>query len=175
MLPMRQRKYNYYIKNGWYPQEAIELSRVSREGMKANYFQTMLRSRRRTVENLKGYGYTDTEIREYIKKQYIDKGFIKYDRVGRRRIDVWALVRDYEDKAHRRGEEYDSPWKKRGRTKAQAKRERKRTTRREAIQSWINQLDKTIDRTTNEERRDKLIQQRDNLKDMLNKMETENG
>lgn len=164
---MRQRKYNYWIRQGFYPQEAIEFSKISREGMKASYVRYLVRSRRRTVDNLKRYGYSESQIRDYIKNQYIDNGFIKYDKIGRKRLDPWALLREYEERAYRRGEEYDSPWKKRGRTKAQIKKERKRTTRREAIQSWINQLGRTIDRTTNETRKQQLIEQQNNLRQQL--------
>ena len=78
---IRQRKYDYLISNGFLPQEAIELSRTSRKGMQATYFRRMIRSRRRTVDNLKANGRTPNEIRRFIRNQYIANGFIKYDAI----------------------------------------------------------------------------------------------
>lgn len=170
MATMRERRYNYLRKNGFFPAEARELSRTSRQGLLAPYFQLWIKSRRRLFANAKRYKWADREYRDYVKKQYTDRGFLKQDSIGRIRIDVWAMLRDYEEKARRRGEEYESPWKKRTRRQSTARREMKRVTRKDMLKSWIIQLDKSIDRTESDARRQQLINQKDTLEQQLKDM-----
>lgn len=170
MASMRERRYNFLVKNGFLPVEARDLSRTSRAGMRAPYFQAMIRSRRSLFNNALRYGWTERQYRDYIRELYTSRGFVRPDKLGRYRPDVWSMLREYEERAHRRGEEYESPWKKRARRKSTRKQEAKRTTRKEALQSWIKQLDKSIERTASESRKAQLRNQRDNLKRMLDSM-----
>ena len=154
---MREKRINYFIRNGFFKSEAIQLSRTSKSGMKAPYFMSMVRSRRRTWENAKRNNWTEKKYRDYIKKQYLDKGFVKSDKLGRKRVDVWALLRDFEERAFRRGEEYESPWIKKTKRKSTTKKTVKRTTRRDMLKSWIANLNKTISRTTSEKKKKQLM------------------
>lgn len=146
---IRQRKYDYLIRQGFFHREALELSRVSRRGMSAPYFTRMIRSRRRTIDNLKSSGKSDKDIREYIRQQYINNGWLKQDKAGRVMVDPWKLLRSQEDKARRRGEEYESPWRKRVYKKSAKKKETKRITRKDMLKSMIEKLERRIQRTGN--------------------------
>lgn len=168
---IRQRKYDYLIGAGFYPAEATELSRTSRKGMSAPYFRRLIRSRRRTVENLTNAGYTDRQIRNFIKDVYVKNGWLKRDSLGRVRIDVWQFLRDQEDKAHRRGEEYESPWKKRTKKRSSTKKEKKRVTRKDMLQSLIKKLENRIAKTANENRRLQLEEQRFGYEQQLRKLD----
>lgn len=167
---IRQRKYDYLIKQGFRHMEAVEFSRTSRSGMKAPYFQHMLRSRKRTVENLKRAGRTDKQIRDYIKKQYVDNNWLKADKLGRVRIDPWKLLREHEDKAHRRGEEYESPWRKRAYKRKSTKKEKKRITRKDMLNSLIEKLQNRIKRTASDRKRLALEDQLFDYQQQLRRM-----
>jgi len=149
----------------------MELSRTSRGGMRAPYFQFMIHSRRRLFENAKRYDWGEQKYRDYVKKLYADAGFLKTDKLGRLRVDVWAMLRDYEELAHRRGEEYESPWKKRTRRKSTVKQEMKRVTRKDMLKSWIVQIDRNIERTASEQRKQQLREQKARLEKQLEDME----
>ena len=168
---LRQRKFDALISAGFFPSEAEEFSRTSRAGMRAPYFRRMVRSRRRTLDNSVRYNWTRAQYEAHIKKMYADNGFLKQDRLGRIRIDPWQLLRYHEEAAYRRGEEYESPWRKRALRKGVRKREVKRTTRKGMLQSWISEIDHNIARTTNEKRLERLRIQRENLQQELKKME----
>lgn len=155
---------------GFFPIEARELSRVTAHGMRAPYFRHMMADRKELHDRAKSEGWTSTQYRDAVRKIYTDRGFIKTDKLGRQQVDVWARLREYEEAAHRRGEEYDSPWKKRLRTKGEGKKEVKRVTRRDMAISWIKQLDAKIATTKGEYRRNELIKQRDNLQKQLDAM-----
>jgi len=163
---LRQRKYNFFIRNGFFPQEATQLSRTSRSGMKAPYFRFMIRSRKRTLDNAKRYGWSEKQFHDYILQQYRNLGIAPSDP-----FKIWKLLRHFEEIAYRRGEEYDSPWRKRIRRKSGKKREMKRTTRKSMLSSWIAEIDRTIARTTNESKLERLRTQRANLQKELDKME----
>lgn len=167
---LRQRKYDALISAGFFPPEATEFSRTSRSGMRAPYFRRMVKSRRRTLDNSIRYEWTRAQYEAHIKKMYVENGFLKQDKLGRIRIDPWQLLRYHEEVAYRRGEEFESPWRVRIRRKGVKKREVKRTTRKDALLSWIKQLDANIERTENERRKQKLIEQRKNLQAELDKM-----
>ena len=162
---LRQRKYNYLTKKGFSAQEATQLSRTSRSGMRAPYFRFMLRSRERTLENAKRYGWSQREFHDYILQQYRDLGISPRDP-----FKIWKLLRHFEERAYRRGEEYDSPWRKRIRRSTGKKREMKRTTRVEMLKSWISEIDRTMSRTTNEYRLERLRTQKENLQKELDRM-----
>lgn len=167
MPSLRNRRYNYLITNGFFPNEAQQLSRTSRAGMKAPYFRTMVKSRRRLFDNAKRYKWSETKYRNYVRQLYINNGWITPDVLGRKRVDVWAMLRYYEERAFRRGEEYESPWKKRLQKKGEKKRQVKRTTRRDMLRSWIAQIDRSIERTRSEYRQRQLQTQRDRLQNQL--------
>ena len=170
MATLRQRRYNYLKKNGFFPSEARELSRTSRAGMLSPYFQTMVRSRRRLFDNAKRYNWTEQRYRDYVKKLYTNKDFVKEDAIGRRRVDVWAMLRYYEELSRRRGEEYESPWVKRTQRKGEIKRELKRVTKKGMLKSWIIQIDKRISRTRSEYKRQQFEKQKANMENQLKDM-----
>lgn len=169
---LRQRKYDYLLRQGFYPSEAKELSRTSRQGMKAPYFARMIRSRRRTIDNLKRAGKSDRDIRDYIKNQYINNGWLKKDKLGRTLINIWGLLRSHEDKARDIGDEYESPWKKRTYKRSTAKKEHKRTTRRDMLRSLITKLENRISRTANVNRREALEEQLYGYQQQLRRLES---
>lgn len=170
MATMRQRRVQYFLNQGFFKSEAIELSRASRTGIRAPYFQAMIRSRRRLWDNAKRYKWTDREYRDYVKKLYIDKGFVKPDVLGRKRVDVWAMLRDYEERARRRGEEYESPWKRRAKRKSAKKQQVKRVTRRDMLVSMIKSIDRSIARTQNPQKLADLRARRNYLQLQLDRM-----
>jgi hypothetical protein len=145
----------------------MELSRTSRGGMRSPYFQFLIRSRVRTIENLKRAGYTPNQMHDYIRKQYIDRGFTKRDKLGRRIIDVWAMVRFYEERAFRRGEQYTSPWRNRIEKKRAKRHDKKHTTRTDMYNSLIREIDRQLPNITNEARRKSLLEQKKNLEERL--------
>jgi len=168
---IRQRKYDYLTRRGFFPSEAQELSRTSRKGISAPYFQRMIRSRSRTIQNLKDAGRTEKGIRNFIKQQYIDNGWLKQDKIGRTRIDVWKLLRSHEDKSKQRGEEYESPWRTRTYKRRATKRERKSVTRKDMLKSLISKLEGRIKRTSNQNKRTQLEEQLFSYQQQLRKMD----
>ena len=170
---IRQRKYDYLVKMGFYPNEATELSRTSRKGMSAPYFRRMVRSRKRSIENLKNTGKSESEIKTYIKNKYIANGWLRKDSLGRLRIDVWKLLRFHEEQSYDRGEEYESPWKKRGKTRSTTKKAYKRITRKDMLKSMIIKLERRIKRTPNINKQLELEEQLFSLQHQLRKMENE--
>jgi len=130
----------------------------------------MVRSRRRLFENAKRYNWSESQYRDYVKKLYVDAGFLKTDTLGRMRVDVWAMLRDYEELSRRRGEEYESPWKRKLYRKSTAKKEVKRVTRKDMLRSWIKQIERSIERTTSERKRQQLMEQKANLEEQRKAM-----
>lgn len=171
MATMRQRRIQYFLNQGFFKGEAIELSRTSRGGMRAPYFQRMIRSRRRLYDNSKRYKWTEQEYRDYVKKLYTDRGFVKTDVLGRRRVDVWAMLREFEERARRIGEEYESPWRKRTKRKTEKKREVKRVTRKDMLRSMIRQINRSMGRTTNPQRLAELTARKNYLVLQLERMD----
>lgn len=167
MATMRQQRQQFLQNQGFFPSEAREFSRTSRTGLRAPYFKRMIASRRRLFENAKRYKWTQKRYRDYIRKQYEDKGFVKRDSLGRYRPDFWAMVREWEERSRRRGEEYESPWEKKTQRRSGQKREVKRVTKKKALESWIKQLDRNIARSRSEQRIKKLQEQRQNLQQQL--------
>ncbi len=170
MPSMRKRKIAYLQRNGFLPSEARQLSRTSHQGLLSPYFQYWIRSRRRLYDNSKMYDWTSQEYRDYIKQQYIDIGALKSDNLGRIRIDVWAMLRYFEEKSYRRGEEYESPWKKRAKRKSVKRQESKRVTRKDMIISMIANIDRSIARTKNPEKRADLMARRNYFQLLLDKL-----
>jgi hypothetical protein len=125
----RDERIEYLTSKGFLPTEARQLSKTSDDGMKSNYFKSMINSRISMYAYAKKQGMSKDEYRQYIKGYYIDNGFIKYDIFGRRYIDVWKLVRHWEDRGRDKGQAYVSPWKNKGWT-PKKRRARKGTPRR---------------------------------------------
>lgn len=125
----REERIEYLTSKGFLPTEARQLSKTSDDGMKSNYFKSMINSRISMNTYAKKQGMDKDEYRQYIKDYYIDNGFIKYDVFGRRYIDVWKLVRHWEDRSRDKGQAYASPWKNKGWT-PKKRRARKGTPHR---------------------------------------------
>ena len=160
----RQRHYDYLIGKGFFPQEAMRLSRTSRSGMAAPYFQAMIRSRKRTLDNAKKYDWSQSQFQDHIQQQYRKLNIALDDP-----FKIWKLLRYYEERARQRGQEHDSPWEKRIRSKKGKRIEAKHTSRKSVLENWIFQLDNKIDKTKSDYRREQLVNQRDNLQRELNK------
>jgi hypothetical protein len=143
----RQKRYDWLIRAGFLPSEAQQLSHASTKGIHAPYFIRMVNSRRALLLNAKRYGWTNEEYRNTIRKQYVDKGAIKHDTKGRTLIDVWRMLRYYEDKTPiPAGEAYDSPWRKRIQKQMINKRATKKVTRKQMLEQWVKESDKFIKR-----------------------------
>jgi hypothetical protein len=82
-------------------------------------------------------------------------------------------LRDQEDKSHRRGEEYESPWRKRGYRRSSTKKEHKRVTRRDMLVSLADKLERRIQRTPNAEKQMRLADQLFSYQQQLRKMDKE--
>ena len=170
MATLRQGRANYLGNNGFLPAEARELSRTSRGGLRSPYFQRWIRSRRGLYQAAIRLGWTEKQYRDRIRKQYEDGGFVKRDSLGRYRADVWAMLRYQEELSRRKGEEYESPWRKKTQRKSGQRREVKRVTKRKALESWIKQLNRNIERTNSESRKAQLRAQRERLADQLRRL-----
>lgn len=143
----RATRYNALISTyGFLPSEAKQLSHVSKSGLKAPYTGRLLRSRRALFMNAKRYNWSDKQYRNAIKEQYLSRGCIKQDILGRVRADVWQMVRWYEDRTPE-ADEYESPWRKKQQRRSIKKREAKVTSRRRWLTDLIAQLNTTIART----------------------------
>jgi len=166
---MRQYRYDYLLRQGFLPGEARELSRTSKTGMKATYFQQWIRSRRRIFDNAKRYKWTDKDYRQYIKDQYIKSGFTKPDALDRKRVDVWAMLRRYHETVTDRGDEYESPWKKKT-TKRGVRKPTKKFNRTAAMKGWIKQLTANIDKLPEHSAKRKQFElQRERLQELVDK------
>lgn len=170
MATRRQNKIRYLTYQGFLPTEAREYSRTSREGMKAPYFRFMIRSRRRLFDNAKRYGWTLDQYRNYIKQRYRDVGAVKRDVLGRQQIDVWAMLRHYEEMALRRGEEFESPWRKKTKRKSARKKDYKRVTRKQHAQDSITLINQSIARTKNPAKLEVLRAKREFFVEQLKRM-----
>lgn len=166
-ISSRQKRYEFLIARGFFPLEARQLSRVSRGGMKAPYFKRMSNSRKRLYDNAVRYGWSETKYRDYIRQMYIDNGLYNRDILGRIRIDVWQLLRYYEEQTYARGEEYESPWRIKRRKKQEKRRSRARVTKRQMLNSWISDLDRSISRTNSQSKKDQFEKQKVNLQRQL--------
>lgn len=158
------------------PAESIELSRTSRRGLRAPYFQKWIASRRRTRDNAIKNNWTLDQYRQHIKNQYLVEGFMKADTLGRQRVDVWAMLRFRAETAVRRGDEFESPWRDKIRRSVTRKREGKKSSRRQFINNWIADLDKNIVKwkkfgPSGEQRVADLERQKANLKKALGNVE----
>jgi len=171
MATMRSKKIAYLMRQGFFYPEAVELSRTSRAGMKATYFRFMIRSRRRTLDNSKKNNWGDKRYRDFIKQKYIDIGALKPDSLGRMRVDVWAMLRAFEEKARMREDEYESPWRRKGRRKTAKKKQTKRITRKDMIRSFIKKINRQMDRTRDPDKQDELLGKRQKYQRMLDGME----
>ncbi len=171
MPTMRQRKINYLVRQGFFASEAVELSRTSRAGMKASYFRFFIRSRRRTLDNSKTNNWSEKRYRDFIRQKYIDIGALKPDSLGRMRVDVWAMLRAFEEKARMREDEYESPWRRKGRRKTAKKKQTKRITRKDMIKSFIKKINRQMDRTRDPEKQDELLGKRQEYQRRLDGME----
>ena len=166
---IRRRKYDYLIRNGFLPIEAREFSKTSRSGMSAPYYLRMIRSRRRTYDNAIRYGWTEREYRNYIKQKYLNNNFLKQDKIGRWILDPWKLLRYEEERAHRLGEEYESPWRKRTTKKAVKKQKIRRIKRADLIMSNISRIKRSLARTKSPSKRAALEAKLRDYQDMLDK------
>lgn len=163
----RKSTYNKLIKSyGFFPAEARELAHTSKEGFGSMYMQRLLGSQRAIFLNAKRYGWSERKYREYIKELYIRNGWVKQDRLGHIRIDIWKRIRDLSESTPIENE-YESPWAKRAGKKAGKKREGTRATRKALIEDWIRQLTDKISRTSDVRKLDPMLKQRANLENLL--------
>ena len=73
-------------------------------------------------------GMSEGEFVSMIKQQYIMNGFFKPAIAGRKaKLDVWAMIRDYEKKFKDKHPSYTSPWMKRRRNWVLARDKMERT------------------------------------------------
>lgn len=165
----RQTRFEYFRKAGFFINEARELSHISRTGMKAPYVVRMVASRRTLRQNADRYGWSDTRYRNEVKAIYIQAGAIKYDVLGRSRINVWQMLRDYEDRVPER-EAYESPWRKRLHVRSIGKKDYKYTTRKKMYQDWISQLERNLANATTDARKTQLRKQITNLREAMQRL-----
>lgn len=161
----------YLTRAGFLPAEVRKFAiNTSREGMKAPYFQAMVRSRRALFRNAQRYDWSITRYKEEIKRLYIIRDAIRTDALGRRIADPWKMLRFFQEKFPA-PDEYESPWRKRTQKRRKAKRQQKRTTRRAMLAQWIGDLERTISRTKSEKRRQQLESQKRGLEAQLSRLQ----
>ena len=161
---------NYLTRAGFLPSEARQLARTSRRGMQAPYFRAMINSRKGLLWNAKMKGWTNEQYRNAIKQQYIDRNCIKFDAIGRRVVDVWAILRKFEARTPI-PDEYTSPWRKTAETKGNKRRALKRTTRQQHYRDWITQLKQRLEWANSPATKERLQKQIANLERALKEYE----
>lgn len=106
----RKSRYLYLRKRGFLPVESDILSKIPFD---VPYISNIIKDRMDLYKKCIDRNMTRGEYLNYIKQLYIDKGYIKPGKgVIRANIDVWAMLRGYEDLYKQKNPEYDSPYKK---------------------------------------------------------------
>lgn len=156
----RTQKYNRLVSIGFLPDEARELSTRSRYALTAPpYMKHLIRSRRRIKANAERYGWTREQYDNYIIDKYrqLPDGIYQgHPTIKDGTLNLWAMIRDLEDKSKERGEEYESPWRKDYKKNMSSKKNKKRVTRKDMQESIIAKLKAKISRTANQYRREQL-------------------
>ena len=170
----RKSRYNALIGYGrlplFFPSEARELSHTSREGMGTRYFKRMVNSRRALLRNAEQYDWSLTRYRQEVDNLYSDRNAYKTDSIGRLLKDVWKMLRWYEE-SYRMPDEYESPWRKKIRVKAEDKRVKKRTSRRQMMTDIVAGIDKDLaNPQLSEWRRGQLEAQKQHLERLLREL-----
>jgi hypothetical protein len=157
-MASRDTKKAYLERAGFLPAERNELSRTSKAGMYAPYYQRMIRSRRAIYQNAKRNRWTEYHYRQHIREVYEDKGILGVDERWNKNM-VWALLRWYQEQ-YPPSDEYESPHQKRLARKRGIARRKKKVTRLDMITQRIAELDRRIPRVKSEARRQKMFEQR---------------
>lgn len=165
----RQTRFEYFRRAGFFPTEARELSHISRTGMSAPYVVRLVASRRTLLQNARRYGWSATRYHDEVRAIYESANAFKYDALGRGYVDVWKLLREYEDRIPER-ERYESPWRKRLHVRSSTKKQQKYTTRKRYLQNWIDQLERTIERTPPGQKQEGHKRQLRNLREQLRRL-----
>jgi hypothetical protein len=173
MKVKRQSRYNYWIRAGFLPSEAREFSNISREGLlKAAYVKRLLNSRRALQLNAIRYGWSKTRYADAVRQIYVNRGLLKPDSIGRKRDNIWALLRQYEDQTPDK-EKYDSPWRRQMHTKSEVKRTKKVISRKQQYKDTIEVLKGIIERASPGEFRDRKQKELDLYRAELKKLEAQ--
>ena len=106
----RQRRYQILRLAGFLPFEARELSRVP---FKVPYMDALVKQRHKRYESALGRKLSRAEYERQIKTIYFDSKWRKRTRTGKIKYDVWAMLRDFENKYRAKNPQYESPWEKR--------------------------------------------------------------
>jgi len=170
----RKSRYNALIGYGrlplFFPPEARELSHISREGMGTRYFRRMVNSRRALLRNAEQYDWSLTRYKQEVDNLYSDRNAYKQDSIGRFRKDVWKMLRWYEE-SYRMPDEYESPWRKKIKTKAEKKRTLKKTSRRQLMVDLIAEINRQLVKPDmGEWRKGQLEAQKNHLERLLREL-----
>lgn len=121
MINWRMRRFRKLVGMGCFTlDECKEFSKQAWKGVPywKQFVQDRQGSLRKAVRMGRASGDSDTQtVTDYIKGVkliYKGKGWLKRVR-GRIKLDVWKMLRDYEDKYRARKPQYESPWQKRQR------------------------------------------------------------
>lgn len=109
MATLRNRKYNYLIKQGLTHLEATKFSSVYTltQMRELPYIQRLIRSRRLLRANLKKKGYTPRNIQGVIANLYLRNEWVTPDG----KTDVWEMLRSFRKKSIDAGD-YKPPERK---------------------------------------------------------------
>jgi hypothetical protein len=133
------------------------------------YLRKMILDRRMITLNAKQYGWSTDKCIRYIRKQYIDKGFLK---PGRKLTDkiVWKLFKWYKDnQVPQTGQLYDTP---RSKMKKKDYIEQPMSEKRKnALQADIDLLNRNIANIKDEGTIKLYTRQRDDLQRQLDNLE----
>lgn len=169
-----RRKYASLINIGFLPDEARELSTRTRYALTAPpYMRYLINSRRRLRANANRYNWTAEEYREYITDKYrrIPGGIYRnHPKYPDGTLNVWALVRELEDKGYGKGDMYESPWKKDRRARKKAAHKAKRVSRRDMILNLIEKDYKALERAGTAYAKLKAERSLEQHKEMLGKI-----
>lgn len=106
----RQHRYKILRATGFLKFEAQELSRVP---FKTPYMDVLIRERYKRYQSAIDRKLSNAEWERQIKTMYFDSKWRRKTRTGKIKYDVWAMLRDFEDRYRAKHPSYTSPWEKR--------------------------------------------------------------
>ena len=107
MITRRERRKRSFKRVGFLGFEAEALSVYPLNLVP--YIKSMIRDRRNLLRDALRHNATAAQYKAAIIEDYHKDGFLKRNKVGKAVPDVWAMVRDYEDRYKAKYPAYESP------------------------------------------------------------------
>lgn len=106
----RQRRYERLRQTGFFPLEAQVLSKVP---FSVPYMDKLIMERYKRYSAAMARKMTRAAWEKQTHDIYRENKWIKRTRAGILKYDVWAMLRDFEDRYRAQNPEYESPWQAR--------------------------------------------------------------